>query len=106
VHGEWVDEANRPTQDLLAEYAEILNTHGPDSTEQQAFLKAHADNTEFVGLAETSRIVKKRFVYERDRLSMIVHLARAQVDPPWVWCVFWGLTGFLLGIGTAWALLR
>lgn len=45
--------------DLLARHAEIMNRCGPDSLEAVAFREAHADNPEFVSLAETASLLKR-----------------------------------------------
>ena len=39
------------TRDLLAEYAALLNHHGPDSEQAALFLEDHKNDQEFVRLA-------------------------------------------------------
>lgn len=47
------------TQLALAGYAAILNRHGPNSAEAEAFVMDHAADEEFVQLAQISRALKK-----------------------------------------------
>jgi hypothetical protein len=47
------------TRELLARYAVLLNTFGPDSEEAAAFVDEHRRDGEFVELAETCRLLKK-----------------------------------------------
>jgi hypothetical protein len=46
------------TRELLVEYAVLLNRHGADSPEAEAFLAAHRDDAEFVDLARVARELK------------------------------------------------
>jgi hypothetical protein len=46
------------TRELLVEYAVLLNRHGADSPEAEAFLAAHRDDAEFVDLARVARDLK------------------------------------------------
>lgn len=47
------------TCDKLAEFVRLMNVCGPDSWECQQFLREHANDTEFVELAELSITLKK-----------------------------------------------
>jgi hypothetical protein len=49
------------TRGLLADYAELLNRHGADSSEAAGFIDAHAENRELVELADLARNLKKAF---------------------------------------------
>lgn len=50
------------TNELLAAYAALMNRHGSDSPEAIAFVEAHAENEDFLDLAETARCLKKAFI--------------------------------------------
>jgi hypothetical protein len=52
------------TTELLAQAAWQLNQYGPDSLEVDRFIQAHADNHEFVELAELSRSLKRMLLSE------------------------------------------
>jgi hypothetical protein len=47
------------TQELLAEFTELMNRHGVYSLAAADFLWDHFDNKEFVSLAETARDLKE-----------------------------------------------
>src|SRR5437588_557577 len=47
------------TRDLLADYAFLLNRHGPQPAEAADFLEQHKFNTEFVELALISKKLKE-----------------------------------------------
>jgi hypothetical protein len=47
------------TAELLAEYALLLNRHGPDSPEAAAFVEEHRWDVPLMELCETSYLVKK-----------------------------------------------
>lgn len=47
---------------LLAQCADLINQHGPDSEEVVNFITAHESDHEFVKLAEFSRSLKKSFI--------------------------------------------
>jgi hypothetical protein len=49
------------TRGLLADYVDLLNRHGADSSETAGFIDAHAENREFVELADLARNLKKAF---------------------------------------------
>jgi methyl coenzyme M reductase subunit C-like uncharacterized protein (methanogenesis marker protein 7) len=44
---------------LLSEFARVLNHHGPDSAESEAFLRRHGSNQEFIELARLSVTLKR-----------------------------------------------
>jgi hypothetical protein len=47
------------TARLLSEFARVLNHHGPDSAESEAFLRRHGSNQEFIELARLSVTLKR-----------------------------------------------
>jgi hypothetical protein len=47
------------TGELLAEYAALMNEYGPDADEANAFLGRHQGNSDFVELAEISKLLKQ-----------------------------------------------
>lgn len=47
---------------LLAQCANLINEHGPDSHEVVHFITAHESDHEFVELAEFSRSLKRSFI--------------------------------------------
>jgi hypothetical protein len=46
------------TRELLAEHATLMNRHGADSPEVEAFVTAHRDDAEFIDLARVARELK------------------------------------------------
>jgi hypothetical protein len=53
------------TARLLSEFAKVLNHHGPDSPESEAFLKRHRENQEFAELARLSVTLKRALSIDR-----------------------------------------
>lgn len=54
--------------ELLAEYAVLLNEHGVDSVEAQAFLEAHKEEDDFYELAMLSNRLKRALTAPSCRL--------------------------------------
>lgn len=54
-----LDPLEHRTEKLLVELADLINRHGPDSTEVLCFLKTHEDNRELQELGNLSRDLKK-----------------------------------------------
>jgi hypothetical protein len=52
------DEVEPATAERLAEYAVLMNRHGPDSDEARAYLDGHRGDPEFVSLARVARWLK------------------------------------------------
>jgi hypothetical protein len=52
---------------LLAEYAMILNHHGPDSYEAREFELLYADDDELTSLMMVSRTVKRVYTHTGER---------------------------------------
>jgi hypothetical protein len=47
------------TRELLSECAKLINRFGPDAREVDQFIAKHAENAEFVKLANLSRTLKR-----------------------------------------------
>ena len=45
--------------EILSAFTKILNVHGPDSPEEEAFLEQHGDNDEFLELAGLASSLKR-----------------------------------------------
>jgi hypothetical protein len=52
------DGVEPATAERLAEYAMLMNRHGPDSDEARAYLDGHRCDPEFVSLARVARRLK------------------------------------------------
>jgi len=47
------------TAQLLSQFAKLLNSYGPDSSEAASFLEIHGKDTEFAELARLSATLKR-----------------------------------------------
>lgn len=71
-------KAERDLDEILSAYVDILNSQGPDSAQERAYLKKYSQDVEASALLQGARAVKALF----DAFGHIPPADQAQEAPP------------------------